>query len=44
MWSGGFKINVDFSSGWDMGAGRYFNTKRERDNWIAEKGTRRIRD
>lgn len=37
-------FRMDFRSGWDMGAGRYFSTKRERDNWIAEAGTRKIRD
>lgn len=44
LWTAPPKIVVDFRDGWDMGAGKYFATKRERDNWIAEKGIRRIRD
>ena len=37
-------FRMEFSAGWDMGAGRHFDTKRQRDNWIAERGTRKIRD
>jgi hypothetical protein len=44
LWTAPPKIVVDFRDGWDMGAGKYFNTKMERDNWVAEKGIRRIRD
>lgn len=44
LWSNPPKIVVDFTSGWDMGAGRYFDTKRARDNWVAQKGIRRIKD
>ena len=35
---------LDFRDGWDMGAGKYFSTKRQRDNWISETGKRRVRD
>ncbi len=41
---GRIKIVMDFTDGWDSGAGRYFATARERNNWVAEKGIRRIRD
>lgn len=37
-----FGFSVDFKEGWDAGAGRYFDTKRERNNWIAENNLRRI--
>jgi hypothetical protein len=37
------KITVDFTPGWDMGAGKVFNTKMERNNWLAEKNYRRVR-
>jgi len=31
---------VDFKPGYDLGAGRVFNTKMERENWLSEKGYR----
>lgn len=31
------KHRVDFTAGWNGGAGRYFDTKRERDTWMREK-------
>ena len=44
LWTAPPKVVVDFREGWDMGAGKVFNTKRERDNWVAEKGIRRLKD
>jgi hypothetical protein len=38
------KSKAEFSDGWDMGLGRHFYSQRERDNYIAMKGYRRIRD
>jgi hypothetical protein len=38
------KTKAEFSDGFDMGLGRSFYSQRERDNYIAEKGIRRIRD
>ena len=35
---------VDFRSGWSPGAGEYFDTKRQRENWMVESGSRRIKD
>jgi hypothetical protein len=29
-------FKVDFTYGFDMGAGRYFDTKRQRDDWMRE--------
>ena len=37
-----FRTIIDFRSGWDEGLGRYFNTARERNNYIAEHNFRRI--
>lgn len=37
-------FKFDFWAGWDDGAGAYFNSQRERDNEIAKKGLRRIKD
>lgn len=34
---------VEFTPGWDMGAGKTFDTKRERDTYLSEKGLRKIR-
>lgn len=34
---------VDFRDGFDAGLGKYFNTARERNNYIAEKNLRRIK-
>lgn len=37
VWAlGGF--SMDFRYGYDEGAGRYFDTARQRDNFLAEKG------
>ena len=38
-----FAFNFDFWYGFDEGAGKYFDSNRERNNYIAEKGLRRIR-
>jgi len=38
-----FRAIVDFRDGWDEGLGKYFNTSRERNNYIAENNFRRIR-
>lgn len=38
-----FTTVVEFRSGWDMGAGKYFDTKRERDTYLSVKGLRKIR-
>ena len=37
-------FKAEFSDGWDMGLGRNFYSQRERDNYIAERGIRRIRN
>lgn len=34
---------VEFRDGWDMGAGENFSTKRDRDNWLAAHGKRKVR-
>jgi predicted nucleic acid-binding Zn ribbon protein len=40
VWSfGGF--SVSFRHGYDEGAGKYFDTARQRDNFLAEKGMRK---
>jgi putative FmdB family regulatory protein len=31
-------FRFDFNYGWDPGAGRYFDSARQRDNHLAEKG------
>ena len=33
---------VDFTPGFDYGLGRYIDTKAERENYIAEKGIRKL--
>jgi len=33
-----FGISVDFRPGWDPGFGKYIDTRRQRDNLLAEKG------
>jgi hypothetical protein len=38
-----FGFSIDFTPGWDDGAGRYFDTKTARENWVAENNLRRIR-
>lgn len=35
-WDGGFSL--DFRYGYDVGADQYFDTARQRDNFLAEKG------
>lgn len=37
-------FKFDFKAGFDSGAGQYFNTAKERDNYIATHGLRRIKD
>jgi len=34
---------VDFIPGWNGGAGEYFDTKKDRENWLVESGSRRLR-
>ena len=34
---------VDFQSGWDPGAGQYFDRKKDRENWVSMSGSRRVR-
>ena len=43
VWSAPPKAVIEFRDGWDMGAGRNFYTKRERDNWLVENGKRKMR-
>ena len=40
---GNFGISIDFTPGWDVGFGKYIDTKRQRDNLLSEKGLRRER-
>lgn len=35
---------VDFRPGWNAGAGQYFDKKEERETWIHESGSVRIKD
>jgi hypothetical protein len=44
LWTAGPRTVVDFRDGWDPGAGKYFSTKSERESWIRESGSRRIKD
>lgn len=37
-----FNFTIDFRDGYDIGLGKYFNTARERDYYIAGKEIRRI--
>jgi predicted nucleic acid-binding Zn ribbon protein len=37
-------FRIDFRDGFDVGAGAYFNTARERDTYADKNGLRRIRD
>lgn len=39
---GGFTI--DFRPGWDSGFGKYIDTKKQRENLLAEKNWSRIKD
>ena len=43
LFSAGQKIKIDFTPGLDVQAGKVFTTKRERDNFLAEKNWERIR-
>lgn len=38
-----FGISVDFRDGLDVGAGRHFNTKRERENFLSQSNLRRVK-
>ena len=42
MWNSPPRFVTDFTPGWDMGAGRNFYEKRERDNWLASKGSKKL--
>lgn len=44
VWSNPASFRIDFTPGWDPGFGQNVGTKRERDNKLAEKNWRRIRD
>ena len=44
VWSKPASFRIDFKPGWDPGFGRYVDTKRDRDNTLAEKNWRRIKD
>lgn len=44
IWSRGATFRMDFRSGWDMGAGKNFYAKKDRENWIRESQSRRIKD
>lgn len=37
------KFEIDFVPGFNRGAGAYFDTKKQQDNYFAEHGLRRIR-
>ena len=37
-----FRTIVDFRDGYDIGAGKYFNTARERDYHLAKNNLRRV--
>jgi len=37
------KAIFDFRPGWDEGAGRHFGSSKERNNWLTESGSERIR-
>lgn len=43
LWSAPPQFVMEFRYGWDMGAGRNFYSKRERDNWLSENGKRKVR-
>lgn len=38
------RFKFEFWDGWDDGAGSYFTSQKARDNYIAEKGLRRVKD
>jgi hypothetical protein len=35
-------FRVNFRYGWDVGAGKYFNSARQRDNFLAEHNLQRV--
>ena len=37
-----FSFNFDFTPGYDTGLGEYCDTKRQRDNFVAQKNLRRV--
>jgi hypothetical protein len=43
VWTAPATYRMDFRSGWDMGAGKNFYSKRDRENWISTSDSRRIR-
>ena len=38
-----FGIDIDFKPGFDIGLGKHIETKKQRENIMAEKGLRRIK-
>ena len=44
VWNAPATFRIDFTPGWDMGLGKHVNSKQERDNILAEKNLRRVRD
>ena len=43
VWSAPPRAVIEFRDGFDMGAGQYFPTKRDRDNWLSANGKRKVR-
>jgi putative FmdB family regulatory protein len=43
IFGGGQAIRIDFTPGFDVQAGKNFGTKRERDNFLAERNWERIK-
>ena len=43
LWSAPPVVRVDFTPGWDMGAGKNFYTKKEQETWMRESGSARMR-
>lgn len=39
-----FAFNFTFKYGWDPGAGKYFDSKRQRDTYLDRKNLRRVED
>jgi putative FmdB family regulatory protein len=37
-----FGFNFDFKYGWDAGAGKYFDSSRQRNNFLSEKNLERV--
>ena len=42
VWSAPPRAIIEFRDGFDMGAGRNFSTKRDRDNWLSANGKRKV--